>query len=147
MTALATPPTTTGTPTPRVSPRTLVSSLWLFAVLCYLYCDVLGLFHTEDLAAILTGEINGIALTQTFLLGAALLMTIPITMVLLSRVAPHPVARWGTVVGGTIMTVVQVGSLFVGGGPTWFYLWFSVLEIGATGFLVCYAALRWRHED
>jgi len=142
-TAPQSPPTT---PTARIGPRTVVSSLWLFVVLCYLYCDVLGFFVPDDLAAILDGTIGGITLTEGFLLGSAVLMTIPMSMVLVTRVASQRVARWGTVVAGTVMTVVQAGSLLVGTGATLHYLYFSAIEITTTGFLVWYALSRWRDD-
>ncbi|GIG20725.1 hypothetical protein Cch01nite_14490 [Cellulomonas chitinilytica] len=146
MTALTAPHPPSAT-TARVTPRTVVSSLWLFAVLCYLYCDVLGFFAPDDLRAILDGAVGGITLTDGFLLASAVLMTIPMAMVLVSRVAPHRIARWGTVVAGAVMTVVQAGSLLVGTGPRPHYVYFSVIEIATTGFLVGYALTRWRHDD
>ena len=146
MTTLTTPVTPTTSQRPhRLAPRTVVSSLWLFAVLNYLYCDVLGLYDAEDLEQILAGSVGGLEITQTFLLGSAVLMTIPISMVLISRIAPHRVARWGTVIGGTLMTVVQVGSLFVG-DVSLFYAYFSAIEIATTAFLVQYAVRSWRTD-
>jgi hypothetical protein len=73
-------------------------------------------------------------------------MTIPIGMVLVSRVAPHRVARWATVVAAAVMTLVQVGSLFVGTVAP-HYAYFSAIEITTTAFLVWYAAARWRADD
>lgn len=93
--------------TRRIGPRTVVSSLWLFAVLNYLYCDVLGLYWAEDLNALLSGEVGGLRVTEGFLLGAAALMTIPLGSVLVSRIAPHRVARWSSVGAGVVMTVTQ----------------------------------------
>jgi hypothetical protein len=88
-----------------------VSSLWLFVVLNYLYCDVLGLYWAEDLNALLSGSIGGVRMTQEFLLGASVLMTIPMASVLASRIAPHRVARWSSVGAGVVMTVTQAASL------------------------------------
>lgn len=127
------------------SGRTLVAALWLTVVLFYIYCDILGFYNPEDLQAILSGNIGGIELNSTFALMAGILMTIPMSMVLLSRIAPHRVARWGTVVAGVVMTVVQVGSLTIG-DTTPMYAYFSVIEISITGFLAYYAAFRWRTE-
>jgi hypothetical protein len=124
--------------------RRVVSALWLFVILCYLYCDVLNLHYAPDLAALIEGRIEGgIELTQGFLLGSAVLMTIPIGMTLVSRIAARPIARWSTVVAGTVMTVAQVASLFVG-NATLHYVYFSVIEIATTAFLALYAGLRWR---
>ncbi|WP_147918269.1 DUF6326 family protein [Ruania zhangjianzhongii] len=128
-------------------PRRLVSALWLFATLNYLYCDVLGFYYAPHLQELLAGRAGEIAVTQGFLLGSAVLMSIPMAMVLVSRIAPRKVARWATVAAGSVMTVVQAASLLVGSGLTLHYAYFSIIEIATTAFLVGYAALRWRTED
>jgi hypothetical protein len=139
--------TDTETPTATRSPFTAVgtvdrgarlSLVWVFAILNYLYCDVLGLMDADSLRGYLAGDVNGIAVTQGFLLGAGLLMEIPIAMVLLSSVLPARGSRWANIVAGAIMTVVQVATLFMA-GLTVFYAFFSVIEIAATAFIVWYA--------
>ena len=139
--------TDTETPTATRSPFTAVgtvdrgarlSLVWVFAILNYLYCDVLGLMDADSLRGYLAGDVNGIAVTQGFLLGAGVLMEIPIAMVLLSSVLPARASRWGNIAAGTIMTVVQVATLFMA-GLTVFYAFFSVIEIAATAFIVWYA--------
>lgn len=129
-----------------IDPRRLISALWLFATLCYLYCDVLGFYHAPHLSELLEGRAGSIEVTQGFLLGSALLMSIPIGMTLVSRVAPRPVARWATIIGGSVMTIAQAASLLVGSGVTMHYAYFSALEIATTAFLIGYAALRWRSD-
>jgi len=109
-------------------------------MLNYLYCDVLGLMDTTSLRQYLNGEVNGIEVSQGFLLGAAILMEIPIAMVLLSSVLPARGSRWANIVAGTIMTIVQIATLFMA-GLTAFYGFFSLIEIGTTAFIVWYAWL------
>jgi MFS family permease len=118
-----------------------LSLLWVFAMLNYLYCDVLGLMDTTSLKQYLNGEVNGIEVSQGFLLGAAILMEIPIAMVLLSSVLPARGSRWANIVAGMIMTMVQITTLFMA-GLTAFYGFFSLIEIGTTAFIVWYA-WRW----
>ena len=127
-------------------PRVVLQSVWIFAVLSYLYCDVLTLMHAEDLRALLAGEVGGMRITEGFLFGAAVLMQLPIVMVLVSRLAPHRAARPACIAAGVVMTGVQATSLFVGTGVTAFYLLYSVIEISATAFVVWYA-WRWRSEN
>jgi Family of unknown function (DUF6326) len=115
-----------------------LSTLWIFATLNYLYCDVLGLTDHEQLRQYLTGTVNGLDMTPGFLLGAGILMEIPIAMVLLARVLRYRANRWANVVAGAIMTVVQVGTLFMG-SVTVYYVFFSIVEIAATAFIVWYA--------
>ena len=62
-----------------------LSTLWIFVMFNYLYADVMALMDPVLLNQFLTGTINGLTINEAFLLGAAVLMEIPIAMVLLSR--------------------------------------------------------------
>ena len=81
----------------------------------YLYCDLLGLMDSGSLKQYLTGHVNGLDVTQGFLLGAAVLMEIPMAMIVLSRVLKPKTSRRANIAAGVFMTVVQIASLFVGG--------------------------------
>lgn len=124
------------------STKARLSTLWLFAMLNYLYCDVIGLMDAELLNEYLTGTVNGMRLDQGFLLGASVLMEIPIAMVLVSRLAGHRTNRWANIAAGAVMTVVQAATLFLG-TPTGYYLFFSVLEI-LTTVVIVRTAWTWR---
>jgi hypothetical protein len=126
----------------KMNMKSKLSTLWIFAALNYLYCDVIGLMDPEMLRQYLTGNINGLELTPGFLLGAAILIEIPISMVLLSRVLKYRANRWANIAAGTVMTAVQSATLFVG-VPAPYYLFFSVIEIATTVFIVWYA-WNWR---
>ena len=129
----------------RLAPRRVVSALWLFAILNYIYCDVFGSLDPVNLRAAVNGDgAGGIELTQGALLTAAVLMTIPMGSVLATRIAPFRFARWSAVVAGIVMTLVQVASLFVG-GLTMYYAYFSAIEIATTATIVV-IAWRWRAE-
>ena len=117
-----------------------LSALWTFAILNYLYCDVLGLTDPNVLRQLISGT-GPIQMTQGFLLGAAILMEIPIAMVLLSRVLKFKANRLANIVAGLIMSAVQISTLFVG-TPTIYYAFFSIIEITCTLFIVWYA-WRW----
>jgi len=119
----------------RIGPRAVVSSLWLFAVLNYLYCDVLSLMYPPDLQGYVAGDVGGIHINQGFLLAAGVLMTIPMSSVLVSRIAPHRLARWWSLAAGAIMTLVQVGTIGVGSGVTLH---------ATTVAIVWIAARRWK---
>jgi hypothetical protein len=119
-----------------------LSTLWIFAALNYLYCDVISLMDPELLPLYLRGNINGLELTPGFLLGAAILIEIPISMVLLSRVLRYRANRWANIAAATIMTAVQSATLFIG-VPAPYYLFFSVIEI-ATTVLIVWFAWNWR---
>jgi MFS family permease len=126
--------------------RARLSLLWVFAILNYLYCDLLGLMDPASIKQLLAGTVAGLQVTQGFLLGAALLMEIPIAMVLLARVLPHRGSRWANILAGAVMTLVQIGALFMGSGPTVYYAFFSAVEIACTAFIVWYA-WRWHQHQ
>lgn len=130
----------------RPTVRTVVGALWLFAILNYLYCDVLATHDPDYLEALLSGDAGGVTMNQGFLLAASVLMTIPMSSVLVIRIAPHRLARWWSIVAGAIMTVVQVGTLGMGTAPTLSYLYFSVIEVATTAAIVWIAWRRWKVE-
>jgi uncharacterized protein DUF6326 len=121
-----------------------LSTLWIFATLNYLYCDVVTLMDPAKLKGYVAGNIGGIEITQGFLLGAGVLVEIPMAMVLLSRVLPYRGSRWANVVAGAFMTLVQAATLFVA-TPAPYYVFFSVIEIAATAAIVWYS-WRWHGE-
>jgi hypothetical protein len=118
--------------------RVLLSTLWLFAMLNYTYGDVVTLMDSSMLKQYLNGNVGGLQLSQGFLLGASIFQEIPIAMILLSRLLGYKQNRWSNIIAGTIMTVALVPTLFVG-MPTMHYIFFSVLEIICTAFIVIFA--------
>jgi hypothetical protein len=120
-----------------------LSALWIFASLNYLYCDVVSLMDSSQLRQYLTGTVDGLTLDDGFLLGAAVLVEIPIAMTLLARVITrHAVNRWANIVAAGVMTTVQAATLFLG-TPTAYYAFFSALEISCTA-VIAWQAWRWR---
>jgi uncharacterized protein DUF6326 len=122
--------------------KSILSTLWIFVTLNYLYCDVVSLMDPELLPQYLRGNVNGLEFTPGFLLGAGILVEIFIAMVLLSRVLPYRANRWANIAAGALMTAVQSATLFVG-IPAPYYLFFSVIEI-ATTVVIVWLAWNWR---
>jgi hypothetical protein len=114
-----------------------LSALWLFATLTYTYGDVVTLMDPV--------KHGSIQLTEGFLLGGAIFMMIPITMVLLSRILKYRANRWTSIIAGTIMTAVLPVTLFVA-VPTSYYVFFTVIEILTTALIVWYA-WKWRNPE
>jgi hypothetical protein len=127
--------------------KIMLSTLWIFATLNYLYCDVLGLMDASILKQLLAGVLEGgIQLTPGFLLGASIMMEIPIALVLLSRILKYKANRVANIIAGTIMTIVQISSLFIGSATTAYYAFFSTIEISTTLFIVWYA-WTWQESE
>lgn len=125
--------------------KSKLSTLWIFATLNYLYCDVVALMDSDLLKKFLAGNIGGIRITQGFLLGAAILVEIPISMVLLSRILKYRANRVANIVAGITMTVAQLLSLVVR-APALYYLFFSIIEIACTSVIVWYA-WKWHGDE
>lgn len=121
----------------------LLSVLWVFLLVNYLFCDVFSLFHSEHLKQLLTGELGGVAFTQQLLLSFAILMEIPMLMIVLSFVLGYKWNRILNVGAAILMIVVQVGSLLLGENSL-HYLFFSVIEILA---LLVIVGIAWKWEN
>ena len=107
---------------------------------------VLTLFDPVMLKQTIIGTTpGGLQITPGFLLAASILMEIPIMMVLLSRILKYRANRWANIIAGTIMSLVQILTVF-SGAPTIYYLFFSAIEVPCTLFIVWYA-WWWRNPE
>lgn len=118
--------------------KNLLSTLWTFVTLNYLYCDLVGLMDAGKLSQYLLGTVDGLVISQGFLLGATIFIEIPMIMILLSRVLKGKGNRNANIIAGIIMTVVQLATLFLG-PVSMYYLFFNIIEIATTAFIVWYA--------
>src|ERR1700736_1509547 len=84
-----------------------LSLFWLFALLNYLYADVLALF------AFVGSPNTAPHLPQWALLGSAVLMEIPIAMILASRLLPFRANRLANIIAGLILTLAVISMQFV----------------------------------
>ena len=123
--------------TDKVGVKVLLSTLWLFAMLTYTYGDVVTLMDPV--------KHGTFELTEGFLLGGSIIMMIPISMVLLSRILKYRANRWANIIAGTFMTAFLILTLFVA-VPTTYYVFFSVIEIATTAFIVGYA-WKWSNPE
>jgi hypothetical protein len=120
-----------------------LSLLWLFALLNYLYADVLALF------AIVGSRTPFEPLPPWALAGSAVLMEIPIAMILASRLLPFRANRLANIIAGSIVTLVNGFLTFVPplvgwGRPPAFaeYLFFATIETVAT-VVIIWQAWTW----
>ena len=117
--------------------RERLSLLWMFALLNYLYADVVALFA-------IAGARNPFEpLSQWALMGSAVLMEIPIAMILASRLLPFRANRLANIIAGGIVTLVNGFLTFVPplvgwGRPPAFpeYLFFATIETVCTVVII-----------
>jgi hypothetical protein len=132
--------------TDKIERKTILSTLWIFVTANYIFCDVVTLMNPSDLKQILTGAVGSIQMNQQFLLGAAIMMEIPFAMILLSRVLKYKANKLANIIAGVIMTLVQISSLFVGSKVSLHYVFYSIIEIACTLFIVFYA-FKWKKME
>ncbi len=119
-----------------------LSLLWIFLFLNYIFCDVFSLMYPPMIQELAVGNtVDGIEMSQTFLLMFAVIMELGMIMTVLSRLLPYTPNRIANIVVGLALLVVQVGSLFAGEN-TLHYWFFSAVEI-ATLIWIVVTSWRW----
>ena len=118
--------------------RVMLSTLWVFALFNYLYAD----FVTMMVSPATTNR--AAQMSQSAVLGLAVLMETAIAMVLLSRILQYSANRWANIVAGVLHTAF-VASTLIGGSIQLYYMLFAAVEIACTIFIVWYA-WQWQPE-
>ena len=110
-----------------------LSWLWVFYMFNTAYIDINTLYYS-----VFINHHANVHYTQTFLLGAAVLVEIPTAMVILSRMLRYRWNRLTNVIVGVLLTVIQIATLFVG-TPTLAYAFISAILIATSGGIAWYA--------
>ena len=121
--------------------KVLFSTLWIFVTVNYIFCDVFTLFHSESLKQLMTGEMGGMEINQSFLFCFSILMEMPMVMIVLARILSYKSNRLANIIVALIMTLVQAATLFTDDN-TLHYIFFSIVEVGTTSFIL-YSAWNW----
>ncbi|HAA15604.1 MAG TPA: hypothetical protein DCE41_29405 [Cytophagales bacterium] len=120
----------------------LLSALWIFLTLNFIFCDVFTLMYSVELKKILTGQMGEITITQEFLLAFALMMEIPMLMILLSWIQKPKLNRILNIAFGMLLFLVQSGSLLADTNSL-HYLFFSSVELGTLAVIMG-IAIAWK---
>jgi len=119
--------------------KVILSTLWIFAMLNYLYADVFTLFFNP------TAQKETLTMPQGPALVFAIMMETAIAMVLLSRYLKYGANRWANIIAGLFHTAFVAWSL-AGETPALFYVFFASIEIVCTLFITWYA-WEWRSPE
>ena len=114
--------------------RTILTSLWIVALLNYAYADIFTLFFSTEAQSFANMPPMG-------MLGLAVLMEVAILMVILNWVLPTSYNRWANVIAAMVHTLAALSSLFVGAAVQPYYFFFVAVESVVTLVIIAYA---WR---
>ncbi len=117
--------------------RVMLSTIWVFLVLNFLYADIFNLFF--DPAAKEPSDMS-FGVVVFF----AVLMETSMLMVLLSRVLPRAWNRW-TNIGAAILHTGLLSWSLTEGTVTSFYSFFVAVEVATLLFVIGYA-WSWRKQ-
>lgn len=90
----------------KIKPQALLSTLWIFILLNMVFRDLHQLGKKGFLEEIMSGVVNGVAITDELMLVGAVLAEIPILMVLLSRILNNNANKWANISAGLITMAV-----------------------------------------
>lgn len=124
--------------------RALLSILWIFVLINMIYADIIGMLKPGYLEILeqTSRELSG----ETVLL-FAILMEIPISMIILSKILNRKVNRVANFITVPISILWVVGPIFMNiGGPTPLsYLFFASIEVIAM-LTIVYLACKWSEK-
>ena len=128
----------------KINVKIKLSLFWVALLFFYLYNDVFSFFKPGRIEEIITGEIAGFQFTQVVLMGAAILMMIPILMVFLSLTLPAKVNRWANIILGIFHIVLLFFTVMPG---SWaYYIFYMILE-GVFCALIVWHAWKWPKQE
>ncbi len=131
----------------KMNTRILLSLLWVFYTVNFMYCDTLLKLEPGVLEGIMSGYTadGTVKITAGFLLGTAMMFEIPFLMIVLSWVLKYRANRWANIIAATLFVVAQIGSLFLG-VPSPMYIFYSTIEIAAL-LLIVWNAWKWHNLE
>jgi len=121
----------------KINVKIILSGLWVGAMFCYLYADVLGFFVPGKLADIMSGAIEGVPIDNLFLAASALFMMTPILMIFLSLALKAKINRLANLIAGGFYTFI--GIMMVVSSTDAGYLIYGIVESLLTALVVLYA--------
>lgn len=121
----------------KVDVKLKLASLWASFMFLYIYVDYFHLYMPNSLENIEKGRVFVFEITQEFLLGALVSVTIPALMIFLSVALPDKVNRWAN----TIVALLYIPfTLFNLAGEVWMHMVFGAfVEVVLLCLIICFS--------
>lgn len=114
-----------------------LSTLWVFVMFNMVFADIVGFLNPGVLE-----EMIAMRPAQGLLLVFSMLLEIPITMIVLSRLLKYRANRWANIIAGVITILWVIG----GGNTSVSYIFFATIEVACMLLIVWYA-WKWTEQE
>ncbi|GAA6178544.1 DUF6326 family protein [Sulfitobacter pacificus] len=91
-------------------PVFLLSILWVFIILNFFVRDIHELGRPGMLEQMMSGTIDGVAITEVLMLLGGIMIEIPILVTILALLLPHGMNRWANI-GFGLLTMVMIVAM------------------------------------
>ena len=124
----------------KVSLKLKLATLWASLMFLYIYVDYFHLYMPGKVADIQTGRVFEFDITQSFLLAALALVTIPALMIFLSAALPAKVNRRANII---VAAMYIPFTLFNLAGEVWMHMVFGAVVEVVLLYLIIRYAWKW----
>jgi hypothetical protein len=104
----------------KINIKIILAALWVAVMFIYVYADIKTLFQPEIPQQIISGIIGGMTINQSFLFAAAILMSIPPIMIILSLTLKPSINRWVNIIISFLHIILIIITRFVP-AKIWYY--------------------------
>jgi hypothetical protein len=124
--------------------RIKLAGLWIAAMFCYIYADILAFYDPWLLDEISKGNLGFVGpITQNLKFGIGILMSIPAFMVVACCFTRPLNCRRLNIIFGAIKTLAIAITLVI--STHYYYIYFAILEIAITSSIV-WLSWKWPSE-
>jgi hypothetical protein len=113
----------------RIERRALLSALWIFVLLNFIFRDLHEIVKDDFLADALNGIYDGREVTEAMFLLGGIIVEVPIAMMLIAWTLPIRVNRWANVVVAPLFGLILIGS--AGDLDDYFHFGLMLVALGA----------------
>jgi hypothetical protein len=130
----------------KVNVKIILAALWVAVMFIYVYADIKTLFQPEIPEQIISGIVGGMTISQSFLFAAAILMSIPPIMILLSLILKPSINRWVNIIVSFLHILLIIITRFVPGKIWYYYIYYQSIEAIFHSLIIWYA-WRWPTQE
>jgi len=130
----------------KVNVKIILAALWVAVMFIYVYADIKTLFQPEIPEQIISGIVGGMTINQSFLFAAAILMSIPPIMILLSLILKPSVNRRVNIIVSFLHILLIIITRFVPGKIWYYYIYYQSIEAIFHSLIIWYA-WRWPIQE